>query len=134
MCQSSCDGNCVVASSQGAFSCYTCQLSCEDYCANRGQEVGTGPDPQIIEDYLNANGVCKQTARTSIQRHTGQGCSCYSYNVEISGDIICTGTPCGDVACNSQAECGDNPHYTVSCNWLGWNWIGNYDYVPEVGS
>jgi len=136
-CSSGCDGTCEVVASEGQLQCWQCkeQVNCEDVCAENDYNMGDTDYSSYILGILNGYS-CVSGANISIATATIGECFC-SRNPEVSVDQtppICKGTPCGDVACGQSASCteGDTT-YTVTCNWGGWEKIGENQFRPVVG-
>lgn len=113
-------------------------LSCPEVCAKKGM-VSTKPDyGSMIYDQIK-NVRCVMSAQTSSIRILSSGsCTCYppeAPTVSFGEKAVCRGTPCGDVACDSSAECscGENCIYRVSCSWGGWKRIGDMAFQPVIG-
>lgn len=135
-CPGSCTNGCDIAAQEGNTICYKCKESCEDICAENGfAQVGTNWTEYIrgqLEQYS-----CVSGASIGIETATIGDCTCSN---EPSVDVdttpsVCTGTVCGDVPCGQSASCTEGETtFTVSCNWSGWENIGENQFVPTVGS
>ncbi len=114
--------------------------SCSEICSSKGMSVTkTDWSSQILSN-LNQNGVCASSATIGFPGSLRSGdCTCYSTReptISISSQkLVCRGTACGDVACNSQASCscGTNCVQTVTCSWGGWKKTGEQAYQPTAG-
>ncbi|MCA9370779.1 MAG: hypothetical protein KC680_02355, partial [Candidatus Peregrinibacteria bacterium] len=135
-CPSSCSSGCDVASSQNGVTCYQCAQSCEDVCSQNGYHTEDYDHSSAILSELNGYS-CVSGANISIQTATIGSCHCigeYSLSVNQTPPV-CTGTPCGDVTCNSSASCTDgDTTITVNCSWGGWEKIGKEQFRPKVGN
>lgn len=135
-CPSNCQNGCDIVGSQHGVNCFQCKQSCEDVCAQNGYG---GPNTDHSNSILaELNGYsCVSGASVSIQTATIGSCQCvgeYSLSVDTTPPV-CTGTPCGDVACGSSATCADgDTQITVNCNWGGWEKIQKHQFRPKLGN
>ncbi len=124
-CDSKCDGSCSLGATDREFQCWKCNIECGTYCSGRGMvSISGSTEEDFVNDILNEDpeGVCKQNVVGNVGVVNALGCSCADADIEYSGDVICTRTICGDVACGEEISCGDE--LTASCEWIGWGWNG----------
>lgn len=114
--------------------------TCNDVCNARGMTTKQQDWNSLILETLNSQGKCKSSAKISYgQILTSGECTCYPTakpSISISPELlVCKGTPCGDVPCDSSTECscGANCIARVSCTWGGWQNIGQ-TYKPVVSA
>jgi len=116
--------------------------SCKEFCQSKGMTDQKVDHTAYIQDYLNKNGMCKQNVQIQggkTLQVTGTNCVCSDPNlpqIQISGDVICRNTPCGDVPCmppnnKKSCSCGAGCTMYVSCNWGGWKFQGGR-FVPII--
>ena len=134
-CPSSCANGCDVVGEQSGVKCYQCKQSCEDVCSGLGLDIAQDYTSYILGE-LNGY-TCVSGANISVQQASSGDCECLSVP-SITVDTtppVCAGTPCGDVACGSQASCsgGENTTITVTCSWGGWEQIDEFRFRPVVG-
>ena len=134
-CQATCEGECTVVGSQYGVDCWGCQLSCDQTCVEYGYNVGDTDYTNEILSQLNQHS-CVSGADISITTADIGSCYC-TKNPVVTVDTtppVCGGTPCGDVSCGESTECtvGDT-HYTVNCNWGGWEQIAPNQFRPVIG-
>jgi len=116
------------------------QKSCEDQCAEKGMVTSMPDHSRYILNYLNTHGTCKKTAQISFGNYLkSSSCTCYPSSppsISVSGTLSCDNTPCGKVACNSEATCAcpdrENCEMHVSCSWGGWKQVGAQAFQPTI--
>ena len=130
--------SCKVVASQGEVQCWDCSgMVCESYCQSEGLVVSqAGAYSDYIVNYLNQNGYCKERATIHYSTVGKDSCTCARQpTIDISGEAVCRGTVCGDVACGGSASCETaQGTTTVSCSWGGWKWEGANTYRPQIGT
>lgn len=107
---------------------------CNSVCGEQGMYVGTDHTEyirQVLDTY-----TCVSGANASIEVATFGDCTCSRRpNVAVDETVpVCTGSPCGDVQCGETVECEvEDTVYTTTCNWRGWENIGENQFRPQVG-
>lgn len=136
-CPDSCSDGCDVVGSQHGVSCYQCKQSCTQVCEENGYGPENTDHSNAILGELNAYS-CVSGANISIQTATIGSCNCVGlYTLSVDETVpVCSGTPCGDVACGESASCpgGPNETITVNCNWGGWEKIQKHQFKPVIGN
>jgi hypothetical protein len=109
------------------------EKSCAEICAENEYDYSVDYSSYILGVLNQYTCVSSATVRTFTA--TISQCPC-TKRPEVSVDTtpsICRGTRCGDVVCGSSASCTEgNTTYTVSCNWSGWEDLGNYRFQPKL--
>ena len=119
-------------------------LNCEDECAERGR---TTSQPNygsyilgVLNQYTCVSGATIQIPGVlNLRGPAGDTCTCYSTsNPSVNVDTtspVCQ-TACGPVQCAQSADCscGEGCTRHVTCNWGGWEQIGELTFTPRVAA
>lgn len=130
-CARECVRSCEVTAAEGELSCWGCPDACEKRCADQGFRLQEDYSDFIAAKLLPKE--CVSGVSLTIARATIGSCSCTKEPEIVTNDTlpVCSGTPCGDVACGETVTCYSNT-LEVSCVWLGWQKEAMNQFRPGI--